>query len=155
MMASPFPLEPYREGIAQVAESVFDTLLHLALCPSADPWEAPKHTFTGAVYYAGTWKGALLVECACEQAMDWAARFMSLVPPISLDDARDGLGELTNVMAGNLKPLLPPGVGISLPSVVQGSDYSLRLCGGNLSEKLCFRDRLGLFRITLVEVIGR
>jgi hypothetical protein len=153
-MPSPFPLESYREGIAPVAASVYETLLHLELRQSADVWEAPKHPFTGAVYYAGTWKGALLVECACEQAMAWAARFMSLDPPISLDDARDGLGELTNVIAGNLKPLLPPGVGLSLPSVVQGSDYSLRLCGGNLSETLCFEDRFGPFRISLVEVIS-
>jgi len=108
-----------------------------------------------AVYYAGAWKGALLLECSSAQAMDWAARFLSLAPPISLDDVRDSLGELTNVIAGNLKPLLPPGVGISLPCVVQGSDYSLRVCGNNLSESLYFEDRFGPFRITLVEVIAR
>jgi hypothetical protein len=57
------------------------------------------------------------------------------------------------MMAGNLKPLLPPGVGVSIPSVVQGSDYSLRICGGNLFETVQFADALGTFRITLVEVV--
>jgi CheY-specific phosphatase CheX len=110
-------------------------------------------TFTASVFYAGAWQGALILDCTREQAMEWSARLMSLDPPISLDDARDGLGELTNVMAGNLKPLLPPGVGLSIPSVVQGSDYSLRLCGGNLTETLCFEDQYGTFRITLIEIM--
>jgi hypothetical protein len=35
---------------------------------------------------------------------------------------------------------------------VQGSDYSLRLCGGNLAETLWLEDQYGAFRITLVEM---
>ena len=154
-MTQPFPLAPYREGIAQVAASVYETMLNLSARETAEPCEALQSALTGAVYYAGTWQGALLVECSREQAMDWAARLMSLEPPIALEDVRDGLGELTNILAGNLKPLLPTGVGLSLPSVVQGSDYSLQICGGNLSETLCFEDERGPFRITLVEVIPR
>jgi hypothetical protein len=39
--------------------------------------------------------------------------------------------------------------GISIPSVVQGSDYSLRVCGGNLSETLMFEDDLGPFSVNV------
>jgi hypothetical protein len=79
---------------------------------------------------------------------------MGLSGPVAPDDVRDGLGELTNVIAGNLKPLLPSGVSLSIPSVVEGRDYALRLCGGNLFETLWFEDPLGPFRITLVEVVA-
>lgn len=151
-MTEPFPLETYREGIAEVATSVWDTMMHIPLKP-VGPCPPPSSPFTSAVYYAGAWKGALLIECSGEQAADWAARLMSLDPPVTPDDMRDGLGELTNVVAGNLKPLLPPGVGLSLPSVVQGSDYSLRFCREVLSQSLCFEDPLGPFRITLLEVL--
>ncbi len=154
-MTQPFPLESYRQGVAQVVASVYETMLNVSVQELAEPCEALQSAFIGAVYYAGNWQGALLVECTREQAMEWAGRLMSLDPPIALEDTRDGLGELTNVIAGNLKPLLPPGVGLSLPSVVQGSDYSLQICGGNLSETLCFQDHLGSFHITLVEVIAR
>ena len=154
-MTEPFALTPYREGIASVAASVFETMLNLPVQQTPYSGDVLQGPFTGAVYYSGSWQGALLLECTGKQAMDWAARLMSLEPPIELDDARDGLGELTNIIAGNLKPLLPPGISLSLPSVVQGSDYSLRMCGGNLSETVCFEDQLGVFRITLVEVIAR
>jgi hypothetical protein len=153
-MTPPFPLDLYRDGIAQVAMSVYETMLDVHLHEPHGLPDAFDSSFTGAVYYAGSWKGALLIECTSQQAMDWSARFMSLTPPVTLDDARDGLGELTNVLAGNLKPLLPPGVGLSIPCVVQGSDYSLRICGGNLSEALYFEDGFGPFRITLVEVVS-
>lgn len=153
-MTQPFPLHAYRDGMEQVTANVFDTILELPVNATRDPYDSHSSWFTGAVYYAGEWQGALMVECSREQAMDWAARFMSLTPPVTVDDARDGLGELTNIIAGNLKPLLPPGVGLSIPSVVQGSDYCLRICGGNLSETLCLQDSLGPFRVTLVEVIG-
>jgi len=149
-----FPLAPYREGVALVAASVYETMLGLPV-RQAPPGNEPLSTpLTGVVHYAGSWKGALLVECAREQALDWAARLLSLVPPIDPEDVRDGLGELTNMIAGNLKPLLPPGVGLSLPSVVEGSDYSLRICGGNLAETLYLADPLGPFRIILLEVVS-
>lgn len=153
-MTQPFPLDTYRQGIRDVTTSVYETMLDLPLRSAAASTTPGSGSFTAAVYYAGAWKGALLLECSPQQVMDWGARLMSLAPPVSLEDARDGLGELTNVIAGNLKALLPPGVGISLPSVVQGSDYSLRICGGNLTESLCFEDPTGPFRITLVELIA-
>jgi hypothetical protein len=151
-MNEPFPLACYREAIAQVAQSVCETMLHV-LVREARPHGLLANTFTGAVYYSGAWQGALLVECGHSQALDWTARYLSPMIEFELDDARDCLGEFTNVVAGNLKPLLPPGVTLSLPSVVQGSDYSLRLCGGNLSESLYLEDGLGPFRVTLVELV--
>lgn len=92
--------------------------------PQAD---IERYELTAAVYYAGAWKRALLLECSLEQAMEWGSRLMELPAPVAVKDARDGLGELCNVIAGNLKPLLPPGVGLSTPSVVRSAGYSLRV----------------------------
>ncbi len=153
-MTQAFPIACYRSQIAGITASIYDTMLHVTVRLVDGAAGEPPGAFTAAIYYAGAWQGALLLECSAEQAMDWASRLMSLDPPVSLDDARDGLGELTNVIAGNLKPVLPPGIGISMPSVVQGSDYRLRICGGNLFERLEFEDHLGRFRVTLVEVIA-
>lgn len=153
-MTQPFPLSPYRDSLAGLVTSVFETLLNLPVRERLETPPALPNSFSGAIYYAGAWQGAFLVECSHEQAFDWAARLMSLQPPISLADAKDSLGELTNVIAGNLKALLPPGVALSLPSVVQGNDYSLSIHGRQLSEVLDLEDALGPFRITLLELLN-
>jgi hypothetical protein len=56
------------------------------------------------------------------------------------------------MIGGNLKAMLPRGVALSMPSVVEGSDYSLRVCGGNNFSRTTFSSELGEFRITLVEM---
>jgi chemotaxis protein CheX len=149
-----FPIACYRESVAQIAGTVFETMLGLSIDPVEGGGALPAGSLTAAVYYAGTWRGVLLLECSPEQGADWAARYMQLAPPLSIDDVRDGVGEVANVIAGNLKALLPSGVGLSIPSVVQGSDYSVRICGGNLVEHMSFASSGGAFRITLVEVVG-
>ncbi|MCX6623210.1 MAG: chemotaxis protein CheX [Acidobacteria bacterium] len=149
---SSFAADCYRPRMAEIAASVFETMLELRVRPSGHDDAGWLAGLTAAVYYAGKWNGALLVECSTEQAVNWTARLLALDPPISLDDARDGLGELTNVLAGNLKPLLPPGVGLSIPSVVLGKDYSLRVVGRGIRQSLSLEDEYGPFRITLVEV---
>ena len=41
------------------------------------------------------------------------------------EDLRDALGELTNMVGGNIKTLLPGSEFISLPTVIEGSDYGV------------------------------
>jgi chemotaxis protein CheX len=69
------------------------------------------------------------------------------------DDVRDVMGELANMVAGNLKSLLPKGVDLSMPSVVVGSDYSLHVCGVNAMERMTFSSGAGDFRVTLIEIL--
>lgn len=140
----------YGMGISEVTEAVFSTMLERPVRPVDQPPDNERYELTAAVYYAGAWKGALLLECSLEQAMAWGSRLMQIPAPVSTEDARDSLGELCNVLAGNLKPLLPHGVGLSPPSVVKGADYTLRVCGETLCERLHFADASGDFRVTLV-----
>ena len=142
----------YRDSIVQITRSVFETMLGLPVEPLEPGGAEPAGALTAAVYYAGEWRGALLVECSEEQAAEWSLHLMRLTPPLAPADVRDGLGELANVVAGNLKALLPRGVGLSIPSIVQGSDYSVSICGGNRFERVSFTTSSGPFRITLVEV---
>jgi CheY-specific phosphatase CheX len=146
-----FSIDCYRSGMIQIAECVFQTMLGIAVTGLEDTSAALEVPLTAAVYYAGAWKGALLIECSERHAALWTGRLMNIAEP-SPSDARDGLGEVANMLAGNLKPLLPPGVGISIPSLVEGSHYSLRICGGNLTERIEFADAIGRFRVTLVKV---
>lgn len=149
-MTATLPDAGYRAGISQIAESIFATMLNLSIRATDAVREERRYALTAAVYYVGEWKGALLLECSLEQSEKWGARLMGVPGPVAAEDARDGLGELCNVLAGNLKPLLPHGVGLSSPSVVRGADYSLRVCGETVCEQLEFSEGAGKFRVTLI-----
>jgi len=135
---------------SSIVQNVFMTMLGAAVEPVPETELAVESPLTAAIHYVGAWKGALILECSAAQATRWAAQLMPITPPISLEDARDGLGELTNMISGNLKPLLPPGVGLSIPSVIDGAGHKLHLPGAEPRGSLTFCDESGPFRIGLV-----
>jgi chemotaxis protein CheX len=153
-MPDPFPLDVYCNDLARIVQSVFQAMMDLEATPSQAPWKQAPDTVTSAVHFAGVWRGAVLVECDGLQACQFAARFMGIDMPASIDDdVRDVMGELANMVAGNLKSLLPPGVDLSMPSVVEGSDYTMRVCGIGAVERMVFSSGAGIFRVTLIEML--
>jgi chemotaxis protein CheX len=137
--------------LAQIVQSVFEAMLGLEVGECGTPWFPSGDRLTAAVHLAGEWNGAVLVECDRGQACRFAGRFLSLEPPAALDDVvRDMLGELANMIGGNLKSVLAPGIRLSMPSVVEGSDYSLRVCGAQVRERLAFQCAEGPFWVTIL-----
>ena len=136
--------------LTSVVESVYQTMLGATARPASTTGCDFESPLTAAVYYVGAWQGALVLECSAAQAERWAGLLMPLTPPLSREDTHDGLGELTNMIAGNLKPMLPPGISLSMPSVIEGSDHKLHLLGTRLCEALTFADESGPFRIGLL-----
>ena len=137
--------------LAQIVESVFETMLSLEARESGAPWFPSGDRLTAAVHLTGDWNGAVLLECGREQACRLAGRFLSMDPPGAVDDVvRDVLGELANMIGGNLKCVLTSGIRLSMPSIVDGGDYSLRICGAELRERLAFSCDEGPFWITIL-----
>ena len=60
------------------------------------------------------------------------------------------MGELANMIAGNLKALMPANVGISIPSIVRGTDYVLQLRGSVSRSRTVFETEFGSFCLTLL-----
>jgi hypothetical protein len=52
------------------------------------------------------------------------------------------------MIGGNLKCVLSQGILLSMPSVMDGSDYSLRVCGVEVRLRLAFQCDDGLFWVT-------
>ncbi len=136
--------------LAQIVESVFGTMISLDVSESEAPWFSGGDRLTSVVHLAGDWNGAVLLECDRPQACRFAGRFLSVDPPGMVDDVvRDVLGELANMIGGNLKCALTPGIRLSSPSVVDG-DYSLRVCGAEIEERQTFQCAEGLFWVTVL-----
>ncbi len=137
--------------LSQIVASVFETMLNLQVNDSETPWFPSPDRLTSAVQLMGEWNGAVLLECDRGQSCRFAARFLSIDLPPAVDDVvRDVLGELANMIGGNLKCILVPGIRLSMPSVMDGSADSLRVCGVEVRERLAFQCDEGTFWITVL-----
>lgn len=139
--------------LAQVVDSIFGTMLSLEAHEGRRAWFAAADRLTATVYLAGDWNGAVLLECSRGQACRFAGRFLSIDPPGAVDDVvRDVLGELVNMIGGNLKCVLNRGIRLSMPSVVDGHSHSMRVCRGEVQERLPFDCAEGPFWVTVMTV---
>lgn len=126
--------------VAQVVESIFTTMMEIDVCATDAPWRPNRDRLTSSVYLEGEWNGAVSLVCDRHQAREFAGKFLSMEPPEAIDnDVRDVLGELANMIGGNIKSMMEKNVRLSLPSVIDGSNYELRVCGSHIEEAVGFR----------------
>jgi chemotaxis protein CheX len=146
-----FIMQEHLSEQLRIAKDVFGTMVDINIHPTEDAWPPDSELVTSAVYFTDPWKGALIVECTVSLAFAFTSRFMSVDTPTAVDDdVCDAMGELSNMIAGNLKALMPSSVGISIPSVVRGRDYVLRLRGTESLTSSVFSTEFGQFCLTLV-----
>jgi chemotaxis protein CheX len=144
-------MDKIRAELIEIVRSVFGTMMSLDVVESGLLWFPSGERLTATVYLTGEWNGAVLLECDRADACRLAGRFLGMDPPEAVDDVvRDVIGELANMIGGNLKSSLSAGIRLSMPSVVDGGNYSLRICGAPWCERLCFRHDEGLFWVTLL-----
>jgi chemotaxis protein CheX len=75
------------------------------------------------VSITGSWHGHLVYASSRQAAQKAAAAFLAMEPDeVSQEDISDVLGELANIVGGNVKAMLPPGCFLSLPTVVLAPD---------------------------------
>lgn len=152
-MSSMLQIETYHTEVERIVRDVLLTMTSYETNPSEALYSPSTDRLTCAVFFAGAWKGGVILECALPMAFEFTSRLMRIPAPDRFnDDVCDALGELANMIGGNLKSVLPPGSSLSIPTVVEGSHYSLRICGQNRNERLAFEGIDGPFWVTLVEI---
>jgi chemotaxis protein CheX len=78
-----------------------------------------RPSMVGAVRVTDAWFGAVVLEVTPALARTVAATMFDSTPDVVTDaEVVDALGELTNMIGGNIKSLLPAPSHLSLPSVV-------------------------------------
>src|SRR5579883_3337671 len=135
--------------LTEIVASVFETMMNLPVVESGEEWRPGGDRLTAGVQLAGPWSGAVLVECGRREACRFTGRFLSMDPPDTVSElVRDVMGELANMIGGNLKCLLTGGIDLSTPVVLDG-------CASNGAEQgmrdlLAFHSPEGPFWVTLV-----
>lgn len=72
-----------------------------------------------SVSITGSWHGHLVYASSTQAAKRAAAAFLAMEPEeVGQEDISDVLGELANIVGGNVKAMLPAGCFLSLPTVV-------------------------------------
>ena len=128
-------MKPNEAQVRSVVRSVWSTQLGLEIQDADDPGEtAPSPTMTAAIHISGDYRGGIRLECS-RALVRRAGSIMFNLPAdqISEEDERDVVGELTNVIAGNIKALIPGSNLISLPTIIEGTDYKV----STLNVKSC------------------
>ena len=150
-MPSAMNVEILPSELAQIVDSVFEAMMGLEASACGSQWFGGEDRINAAVHLTGDWNGVVLVECNGEQACRFAGRFLSIDPPESVDDVvRDVLGELVHMIGGNLKCVLTRGIRLSMPTVVDGGDYALRICGADIRQRLAFQCAEGQFWVMIL-----
>jgi chemotaxis protein CheX len=139
----------HTSDLTEVVGSVFETMLRLGTEITEIPPPEDACFLTAAVYLTGRLQGGLLIHCLPAAAATLAACFLDS-PVQGENDVRDVLGELANMIAGNLKCSLLPGTHISIPSVVEGPWDAVRICGSQSRYCLSFDCEAGPFWITVI-----
>lgn len=140
------------EQIAEITRDVWGSFLSMDLAPvlGGDGEPLVGQTLTGVVHISGDWQGTVFVETTAEHARAGAEAMFAADPgTLSPDEVSDALGELTNMVGGNIKGLLPAPNKLSLPSVAGGEHYTLRVPGAVLVERVVLQGPAGPVRISL------
>jgi chemotaxis protein CheX len=103
------------------------------------------------VQVEGAWDGAVVLACPQELATKLAAAMFDSAGEPSPSDVQDALGEITNMLAGNIKALLPHPSRITLPVVAFGSDYQLAMLGTHIRAEVTFSSQGESFVVSVLQ----
>jgi chemotaxis protein CheX len=151
MKGSIMEVEVGGEILSQIVETVFTNMMGIDVSRCESAWVADPDRLTSAVGMSGEWNGTLVFQCTPWQACRFAGRLLSETPPLVVDNGvRDVVGELANMIGGNMKACVTSGLKLSLPFVTDGSDPGPGTRGATLQERLAFQCTYGHFWVTLL-----
>lgn len=121
------------EIVEQVWQSYLDPEGVNPLVPVDEPNDVSE--IHASVSITGTWHGHVVVACSTAGGRQAAGAFLAMDPDeVSDEDLNDVLGELANIIGGNVKSMLPAGCFVSLPHVVHAPAHANHWPA---AEKIC------------------
>ena len=117
------------DDLAEMVEQVWLSYLDpdgvSPLVPTGDQYQ-PSEVHS-SVSISGSWTGHLVYASSTAAARRAAAAFLAMdAADVSQEDLSDVLGELANIVGGNVKAMLPSGCYLSLPQVVLAPESATR-----------------------------
>ncbi len=125
--------------IRQITKMIWNSMLDRELMPGTGAdWPAVP-VLMGSVHLRGDWEGAVTLNCSATLARQLAAILFDIPEQnTTAEQTLDVMGELANIVGGNIKGLLPQHSQLSPPAVTEGIDYLALLPGGQVISKVAF-----------------
>ena len=144
------------EQITEIAQEVWESFLTMSLLPHPLGPDAPAlegQTITGCVHVSGEWTGSVFLSCDLEVAAGAAEAMFAADPgSLSADEVSDAVGELTNMVGGNVKSLLPAPSRLSVPTIAVGEPGSVRIPGAVRLDRVVLLSAPGPVHISIWKV---
>lgn len=126
----------------------------LALTPTTvhpddcDPDDDRVCTVSSSVHIIGGWSGAVSLAMTPDLTLEIASRmFDATAEDLSAEEVDDAVGEMANMIGGNVKSLLGGVAQLSMPTVTRGPRPSFP--GTEIAENVAYRVAGHPFRVTL------
>jgi chemotaxis protein CheX len=146
-------MELTHTDISQVLESIWESVLTREIQYSGTTATPSSEAVLAAcIQITGAWNGAVTLHCSPELARQAAAAMFELEgDSVAREDMKDSLGELVNMVGGGVKSLLPATCVLSLPTVVEGVDFTISIPGASLVQQAAFESQGEPVFVTLLE----
>jgi len=118
------------EKIIESTIEIFTGMVMMEIAVAGEPLQTMgplKKSITGMVGLAGTHKGVLAVHFPKPVALAVTGSFLGMEVEEINEDVQDAIGEIANMLGGNLKTILSDrgkDIHLSLPSTIYGDEYA-------------------------------
>ena len=137
--------------VERAVQQLFQSMVDLDVAPTGvDQWGSLR-PIIGIIHLSGGWDGFVLTGFEPSLA-GFVASHMMAQPgvPVSEDELRDVVGEVANILAGNLKCLIPVWTEMSIPAVIEGTVSRKMELESSPLKRFYFTTVHGRFWLTLV-----
>ncbi|MCA1796539.1 MAG: chemotaxis protein CheX [Geobacteraceae bacterium] len=144
-----------QKNITDATTEIFETMIMVDI-NAGDPILEKINNFkcsvSGVIGLAGSCKGMLAIHLPDKVAMSITGSFLGMDVTEVDDDVTDAIGELANMVAGNIKMILDEAgnnVTVSIPSCVHGEEYSMDTVSDSQRVVIPFNIESGRFLVEL------
>jgi len=140
------------EEISEITETTWSAMLGTEIQHTpARPFSSNgEPVFIGHVSISGAWEGQVFLHGTSVLARSAASKIFAIAEESVQDqDQIDAMYELTNIIAGNIKSLLPEPCQLSLPQVEQETEWEPETIGGDRVSDVAFESEGQSLRVTL------